>query len=101
MKIAPVDYMPVSKVPSDTTNKDQTGPLYLDEEEYRKIKKKPGSTEPLSMTVYRLDDFSHIFNSYQLKFDSYKETHLARRYAGTNKDRGFKTFVGWLVDTLV
>ena len=91
----------ITTIPELTTNKDQTGPIYLDEEEFRKIKKEPGSTEPFSMTVCRLGDFSPIFNSYQLNFGSYKESHAAQRYAGTNKDRGFKTFVGWYVDTLV
>ena len=100
MQIAPVDYMPVSRIPSDATKRDQKGSLYLDEEEFKKVKKKSGCTGCFSTTEFRLFGYRPTFNFNPLNLDSYAKSHVALNYDDHNKERGFKTLIGWIVDTL-
>jgi hypothetical protein len=98
MKIVPVDYMPISKVLSDIAKKDQNGRLYLDEEEFKKVKKETGCAGCFSMTEFRL--YGH-FNFNPFNLNNYPFSHVALGYNDNhNKDRGFKTLLGWIVDTL-
>ena len=101
MKIAPIDYMSVSKIPSDIARKDQKGSLYLDEEEFKKVKKESGCVGYFSITEFRLYGYNPSYSFSSITFDNPKITHVARSYNDNhNKDRGFKTLLGWIVDTL-
>jgi len=101
MKIAPVDYMPVSRIPSDTAKKDQTDSLYLDEEDFKKVKKESGCDGCFSMTEFRLYGYRPPFNFNPFNLNNYPISHVALSYDDNhNEDRGFKTLLGWIVDTL-
>ena len=101
MKIAPVDYMPVSRIPSDIAKKDQKGSLYLDEEEFKKVQKESGCAGCFSMIEFRFYAYNPSYNFSPFTLDNPTITHVARSYNDNhNKDRGFKTLLGWIVDTL-
>ena len=101
MKIAPVDYMPVSRIPSDIAKKDQKDSLYLDEEEFRKVKKESGCTGCFSMIEFRLDGYRSFFNFTPFNLSSHSMSHVALSYNDNHdKEKGFKTLLGWIVDTL-
>jgi len=101
MKIAPIDYMPVSKIPSDIGRKNKKGSLYLDEEEFKIIKKESGCAGCFSMVEFRFCAYIPSYNLSPFNLDNPTITHVARNYNDNhNKDRGFKTLLGWIVDTL-
>jgi hypothetical protein len=101
MKIAPVDYMPVSRIPSDIAKKDQKGSLYLNEEEFKKVKKGSGCAGCFSMTGFRLCSYKPSFKFSPFNLSNYAISHGALSYDDSHdKDRGFKTLLGWIVDTL-
>jgi hypothetical protein len=101
MKIAPVDYMPVLRIPSDTAKKDEKNSLYLDEKEFRKVKKESGCTGCFSMTEFRLDGYRPFLNFNPFNLSIQPISQVAISYDDNHtKDRGFKTLLGWIVDTL-
>jgi len=100
MQFAPVDYMPISKIPSDTTNKDQNGSLYLDAQQFQKINKESSFAGCFSMTTFRLCGYRPVFNDGRFTPVNFSKSHVALNYDDHNADRGFKTLVGWIVDTL-
>jgi len=101
MKIAPVDYMPVSRIPSDIAKKDQKDSLYLDEEEFKKVKKESGCAGCFSMTEFRLDGYRSFFDFTPFSLSNHPMAHVTLSYnENHNNARGFKTLLGWIVDTL-
>lgn len=100
MQIAPVDYMPISKIPSDTTNKDQKGSLYLDAEQFKKIKKESSCAGCFSMTTFRLCGYRPVVNYVRFIPVNFSKSYAFLNYDDHSADRGFKTLVGWIVDTL-
>lgn len=100
MHITPVDYMPVSKIPSDTTKKDQKGSLYLDAEEFKKVKKGSNCEGCFSMTEFSLCGYMPAVNYSPINLVNHPQSHMALNYDDHNKDRGFKTLVGLIIDTL-
>ena len=100
MQITPVDYMPVSRTQSDTSEKNQEVSLYLDEEEFKKVKKETGCAGYFSMTDFQLPGYRSNFNFNLSNLVNNPKSQVALNYDDHNKDRGFKTLVGWIVDTL-
>jgi hypothetical protein len=101
MKIAPADYMPVLRIPSDTAEKHEKNSFYLDEEEFRKVKKRSDCTGCFSMTEFRLDDYRSFFNFTPFNLSNHPMAHVALSYNDSHdKERGYKTLLGWIVDTL-
>jgi len=101
MEIILVDYMPASGTPSDIAKKDQEGSLYLDEEEFKKVKKESGCAGYSPRTEFRLSGYRPPFNFRPFNFKNYPISKVALSYDDNhNKDRGFKTLLGWIVDTL-
>ena len=100
MNIAPVDYMPVKQTPPANTKKDQTGTLYLDDEKLKKVKKESGCIGYFSMTAFRLSGISPTHKFIPPNPVNYIKSYVAESYDGHKEDRGFKTFVGRIVDGL-
>ena len=100
MQIAPVEHMPISKIPSDTTNKDQKGSLHLDAEQFKKIKKESSCSRCFSMSTFRLMGYRSFVNNGRFNPVNYSKSHVTLNYEDHNAYRGFKTLVGWIVDTL-
>jgi hypothetical protein len=100
MNIAPVDYMPVKHTPPANTKKDQTGSLYLDGEKLKRVKKESGCIEYFSMTAFRLSGISPTHKFISPNPVSYIKAYVTDSYDGHIVDRGFKTFVGRIVDAV-
>ena len=102
MKIAPVYTMPVSRIPSNIGIKDHKDSLFLDEEAFKKVKKGSGCAESVSMTEIRLCGCRPSFKFSSINLDNYAISRVVRSYGENhNKNRGFKTLLEWIVDTLV
>jgi len=101
MKIDPVDYIPISKAPSNIFKKDQTVTLYVDEKELKKVKNESGCAESFSMAEFRRSGFKPSINYNPLNIDNYLKPFVAGNYDDHNINRGIKTFPGMIVDTLI
>ena len=73
--------------------------MYLDEEEFKKVKKETGGAGYFSMTEFRLSFYGPSFHFNPFKLNNYTKSHMALIYDDHSKDRGFKTLLGWIVDT--
>jgi hypothetical protein len=100
MKIASVDYMPVLKIPSKTTQKDQRVSIYIGKKDLKKVK-----NESDYIAVFTMPDFqsSCFKSSFFNKFESSNFSRLlaAARYDDRNNEKRYKNFLGSLVDALV
>ena len=101
MKIDPVDYIPIPKAPSDIFKKDQTITIYVDEKELKKVKKESGCAECFPMVEFQRSGFKPTINYNPLNIDNYLKPLVAGSYHDHNVKRGFKTFLGMIVDTLI
>jgi hypothetical protein len=101
MQINSVDYIPIQRIPSDVTKRDQKGSLYLDEDELKKVSKESGQPGYFTTTEFRLTGVESAFNNEIPKFGNFPYSAVARKYDGQSRECGFKTFIGWIVDTVV
>lgn len=100
MNTTPVDYMPVKQPPPANAKKEQNGPLYLNDEALKRIKRNSGSIESFSMTAFRFSGISPTPKFIRTYPPNFIKSYVSESYDGHKIDRGIKTFVGWIVDTL-
>ena len=100
MKLAQVDYVPLSKIPSDTACKDQTCPFYSDGELVQNVRKGSGCYGYYPMAEFRLTGYRPASKFSHGNLARYAELKAARSYNRLKQDREFKNLVGRIVDTL-
>ena len=100
MNIAPVDDMLIRQTLLATMTKDQTGALYLDGKEFKRVKKESACIGHFPVTEFRFSGVSHTHKFIPTNPNNFIKSYVTENYEGHKIERGVKTFVGWIVDTL-
>jgi hypothetical protein len=103
MKVESAQYAVVQMVPPARAIPPRTKSLYVDEEDFKKIRKEFGHSSQYPKVELALcfrDDLDRI-SSPGLNIGRYSQTPAIDTYSRVGKDRGFRTYVGWLIDTIV
>ena len=103
MNVDSAQYALVLRVPPGRTGPPNTSSLYIDEEDFEKIGKKFGLSSQYTEVGLALSFSEHLnrINSSDLNVRRHLQTPAIDTYSRVDKDRGFKTYVGWLIDTVV
>jgi hypothetical protein len=103
MKVDSAQYALVLRVPPGRTGPPSTSSLYIDEEDFEKIGKEFGLSSLYPKVGLALSFREHLnrINSPDLNVGRHLQTPAIDTYSRVNKHRGFRTYVGWLIDTVV
>ena len=103
MKVDSAQYALVPRVPPARPIPAQTNSLYVDEEDFKKTSRQTGNLSEYPKVEFpqSLRDVLDGISSPGLNIDRYAQTPAIDTYSRAGKDRGFKTYVGWLIDIIV
>ena len=103
MKVDSAQYALVPRVSPIRAIPPRTNSLYVDEEDFKKIGEEfrySSQCPKVELALCFRDDLDRI-SSPGLNIGRYSQTPAIDTYSRAGKDRGFKTYVGWLIDTIV
>ena len=103
MKVDSAQYALVPRISPIRAIPPRTNSLYIDEEDFKRIRKELGNSSrypKVELPLSFREDLDRI-SSPGLNMDPYSQTPAIDTYSRAGKDRGFKTYVGWLIDIIV